>query len=147
MTAPGGTSTAKPSSSWTSRASLNSCCCEPSRSSCCKISHLLATGDDVKTAVSAICRIDSRPCSDGRFGIKPITEVEFVLMPRETETDLRCLPDEQVIDTEDVWTEDVNEWVGETRIAYTGEEFWTVTTRMMDFCASRGCLAPLFFHL
>ena len=71
----------------------------------------MAARDDVETPVLTIRRIDRCPRPDSGFSIKPIAEVEFVLMPREAETDLRCLPDEQIVDTEDVWTENINEWV------------------------------------
>ena len=58
----------------------------------------VAAGDNVEATVFSVCWVNSRPRSDSCFGIKPRTEVEFVLMPRETETDLGCLPDKQIID-------------------------------------------------
>ena len=79
----------------------------------------MSTWDDVETTVLAIRRVDSRPCSNSRLGIKPSAKVEFVLMPRETETNLWGFPDKQRVDTEDIRTEDVNEWIGETRITHT----------------------------
>ena len=70
----------------------------------------VATRNHVERTILSICCVNSRPCPDSRLCIKPIAEIEFVLMPRETETDLRCLPDKQIIDAEEVWTENVNEW-------------------------------------
>ena len=55
----------------------------------------MATGNNIETTVLTIRSINSRPRPDCRFCIKPIAEVELVLMPRETEANLRCLPDKQ----------------------------------------------------
>ena len=94
---------------------------------------LMATGDNIEATVLLVCWIDSCPRSDSRLRPKPSAEVEFILMPRETETNLRCFPNKQRVDAENIWTEDVNEWIGEARITDAGEEFWIVATWKMDF--------------
>ena len=71
----------------------------------------VAAGDNVKTAVLPICRVNSGPRPNGRIGLKPAAEVELVLMPRESETNLGGLPDKQIVDAEYIWTEQVDEWV------------------------------------
>ena len=72
----------------------------------------MATRNNVETAILPIRRVDSRPRSDSRLRVKPSAEVEFVLMPREAETNLGCFPDKQCVDAEYIWTEQINEWVG-----------------------------------
>ena len=69
----------------------------------------MAARDNIETPVFAICWVNSRPRPDGRFGIKSIAKVELVLMPRETESNLRCFPDKQIIDAKDVRAENINE--------------------------------------
>ena len=93
----------------------------------------MAAGDNVKATVVAVRWVYGCPCADGGLRVKSVSEIEFVLMPRETEPDFRCLPDEQRIDTEDIRAEDIDERIGEARIAYTVKKLWVVAARKMDF--------------
>ena len=53
-------------------------------------------------------------------------------MPREPQPDLRCLPNEQIVDPRDVGAKQVNEWVGQLGISYSVQKFRTVAARMVD---------------
>ena len=104
----------------------------------------MAAGDNIEAAVVAVGWVYGCPCADGGLRVKSVSEIEFVLMPRETEPDFRCLPDEQRIDTEDIRAEDIDERIGEAWVPHACEEFWAVAARMVDLVHR---VDAVFFYL
>ena len=68
----------------------------------------MATRDDVEATVLSVRGVDSSPRPDSCLRIEPSTEVELILMPRETETYLGGFPNEQCVDTENIRTKQVD---------------------------------------
>ena len=63
----------------------------------------------METAVFLIGSVYGGPCADCRLRPEPTAEVVLVLMPGETQSDLRCFPDEEIVDTQDIRSQKINQ--------------------------------------
>ena len=64
----------------------------------------VAARDDVETTIPLVRGVYGHPRSNRRLRGESAAKIEFVLVPGESQTYLRCLPDEEVVYPENVGT-------------------------------------------
>ena len=64
--------------------------------------------DYIQTSVAFVRTVDGRPRAYRCRGVEARSKIEFVLMLREPQPDLRRLPDEQIVDAQNIGAKEVN---------------------------------------
>ena len=76
----------------------------------------MTSRDHVQTAILFVGPINRRPCTNGGSRLEAFSEVEFVLVPWESETNLGGLPQKSIVDAKNVRAEQIDDGIREPRV-------------------------------